>query len=257
MRFLRKGSLIQETMMLFRDWETTGSARDNFQKAKERNSFGAKTQGLLKEIVSTISSRFPDPAEVEPLIVLAKGEVSAEIWKACLHWYMASRDELYYRFVTEWLFSRYESGVQLLKPPDLEPFVRAITAGQIASGGNLSEYSITRTARDLLRFGADFGLLTSGSVRQFALYRLPDEAFIFLTHVLLERELSPQKAIYAPDWQIYLMSPSDVERELLRLHQFRKLHYEVAGSLIELRLHSSSPLEYAKEISQCLAGKID
>ncbi len=226
--------------MLFRDWEAAESARDNFQKAKERNSFGARTQGLLKEIVSTISSRFPDPAEVEPLIVLAKGEVGPEIWKACLHWYMASRDELYYRFVTEWLFSRYESGTNLLKPPDLEPFVRAMTAG-----------------RDLLRFGADFGLLTSGSVRQFALYRLPDEAFIFLTHVLLERELSPQKVINAPDWRICLMSPSDVERELLRLHQFRKLHYEVAGSLIELRLPSSSPLEYAKEISQCLAGKID
>lgn len=243
--------------MLFRDWEITGSARDNFQKAKEHNSFGARTQGMLNEIVRTISSRFPDPAEVEPLIVLAKGEAGSEIWKACLHWYMASRDELYYRFATEWLFSRYVSGVHLLKPPDLEPFVKEITAGQIASGGNLSEYSVTRTARDLLRFGADFGLLTSGNIRQFALYRLPDEAFIFLTQVLLEREVNPQRAINAPDWRIYMMSPSDVERELFRLHQFRRLHYEVAGSIVELRLPSSSPIEYAKEISQCLTGKID
>jgi hypothetical protein len=257
MRFLRKGSLIQETMILFREWDMTRSARDNFQQAKERNSFGARTQGMLNEIVRTISSRFPYPVEVEPLIVLAKGEVGAEIWKACLHWYVANRDELYYRFATEWLFSRYESGADLLKPPDLEPFVREITAGQIASGGNLSEYSITRTARDLLRFGADFGLLTSGNVRQFALHRPPDKAFIFMMQVLLERELNPHKAINAPDWRIYLMSPSNVERELLRLHQFRKLHYQVAGSLVELRLPSSSPLEYAKEISQCLAGKID
>ena len=35
---------------------------------------------------------------------------------------------------------------------------------------------------------------------------------------------------------MFLMRPSDVERELLRLHQFRKLHYEVAGSLVQLSL---------------------
>ena len=35
---------------------------------------------------------------------------------------------------------------------------------------------------------------------------------------------------------MYLMASEDVERELLRLHQFRKLHYEVAGSLARLEL---------------------
>ena len=32
------------------------------------------------------------------------------------------------------------------------------------------------------------------------------------------------------------MDADDVERELLRLHQFRRLHYEVAGSLAQLDL---------------------
>ena len=35
---------------------------------------------------------------------------------------------------------------------------------------------------------------------------------------------------------MFLMDMSDVERDLLRLHQFRKLHYEVAGSLAQLKL---------------------
>ena len=43
------------------------------------------------------------------------------------------------------------------------------------------------------------------------------------------------------------MSVRDVEAELLRLHQFRKLHYQVAGSVAELTLPSGSPLEYAQE----------
>lgn len=250
LRLLRKGSLIQETRILFREWESTKSARENYQQAREQNWLGARTQGMLKEMVATISSRFPDPAECAPLLVLAKSSVSSEIWQACLHWYVANRDELYYRFVTEWLFTQYEAGTYLLKPQDVVPFVTKITSGQIASGGTLSEYGLIRTARDMLRMSKDFGLLATGSTRRFALYHLPDEAFIFLMQVLLERERNPQKAIHAPDWQIYLMSAADIERELLRLHQFRKLHYEVAGSLIELKLPCASALECAKEISQ-------
>lgn len=234
---------------MFREWKSTKSARENYQQAREQNWLGAKTQGMLKEMVATISTRFPNPSDCEPLLVLAKGMASPEIWQACLHWYVANRDEFYYRFVTEWLTLKYEAGTYLLKPQDVVPFVTKITAGQIASGGTLSEYSVIRTARDMLRMSADFGLLTSGSTRQFALYHLPDDGFIFLMQVLLERELNPQKAIHAPDWQIYLMTAADVERELLRLHQFRKLHYEVAGSLIELKLPYASGLECAKGMS--------
>ena len=47
------------------------------------------------------------------------------------------------------------------------------------------------------------------------------------------------------DWQ-FLMSPSDVERELLRLHQFRKLDYQIAGSIIQLTLPYANACEYAR-----------
>ena len=45
---------------------------------------------------------------------------------------------------------------------------------------------------------------------------------------------------------MYLMDASDVERELLRLHQFRKVRYEVAGSLAQLKLPHASSVQYAK-----------
>ena len=44
------------------------------------------------------------------------------------------------------------------------------------------------------------------------------------------------------------MDASDVERELLRLHQFRKVHYEVAGSLAQLKLPCGSSLDYVREL---------
>jgi hypothetical protein len=47
---------------------------------------------------------------------------------------------------------------------------------------------------------------------------------------------------------MYLVDSTDVEREILRLHQFRKLHYEVAGSLAQLKLPYNSSADYAREI---------
>jgi hypothetical protein len=44
------------------------------------------------------------------------------------------------------------------------------------------------------------------------------------------------------------MHPADVERELLRLHQFRKLDYQIAGSLVQLSLPCASAREYAERM---------
>jgi hypothetical protein len=42
------------------------------------------------------------------------------------------------------------------------------------------------------------------------------------------------------------MRPSDVDRELLRLHQFRRLDYQVAGSLVQLKLPCAGASQYAE-----------
>jgi hypothetical protein len=54
--------------------------------------------------------------------------------------------------------------------------------------------------------------------------------------------------VTAPDWRMFLMRPADVEREILRLHQFRKLDYQVAGSLVQLSLPCESAVEYAQRM---------
>ena len=47
---------------------------------------------------------------------------------------------------------------------------------------------------------------------------------------------------------MFLMTPGDVERELLLLHQYRKLDYQVAGSIIELTLPCANACEYAERM---------
>jgi hypothetical protein len=99
-----------------------------------------------------------------------------------------------------------------------------------------------------LRIGVDFGFLTGTQSREFASYHLPEQSFIYLLHAMMDREANARRIIDADDWHMFLMDAADVERELLRLHQFRKLHYEVAGSLAQIKLPAASATDYVREI---------
>ncbi len=56
-RLIRKGALIEETYNAFREWDLSKSIRDNLQTIREGNLIGAKSDGWLKEVLATISSR--------------------------------------------------------------------------------------------------------------------------------------------------------------------------------------------------------
>ena len=55
--------------------------------------------------------------------------------------------------------------------------------------------------------------------------------------------------IESEDWHMYLLDAGDVERELFRLHQFRKLDYQVAGSLAQIKLPCATAAEYARGLA--------
>jgi hypothetical protein len=52
-----------------------------------------------------------------------------------------------------------------------------------------------------------------------------------------------------PEWRLFLMTPGQVEREVLNLHQFQKLEYHAAGSLTQLRLPYSTATEFVQRLS--------
>ena len=94
----------------------------------------------------------------------------------------------------------------------------------------------------------DFGLLRGSVVKGIRGYHLPERSFLYLLHALRKRSKARARSSHAPDWRMFLMRPSDVEHELLRLHQFRKLDYQVAGSLVQLTLPCASSREYAERM---------
>ncbi|MEI7768437.1 MAG: hypothetical protein WCI67_00535 [Chloroflexales bacterium] len=247
-RFTRKGALIPETYAAARSWNPQLGVDANLVRIRQENLIGAKSSAWLKDVVVTLAARFRQGGGLLPLVTLAQGGYPIERWRDGLLWHLGAQGALWYAFLTEWLFPAYTDGVIQMRANDVVPFVLAQTKGLAADGQGLTTYGQTRTARDLLLMADAFGLLQGRVVKAFAGYQLDDAGFLYVLHALAEREAHPQRIIEAPEWRMYLMRPADVEHVLLRLHQFQRVEYQAAGSIIHLRLPYRSLLAYAESL---------
>jgi hypothetical protein len=242
-----KGALIEETYVVFQHWDFARSYTDNLRRMQETNLIGATSAHWAREVAKALHRRFDPEGRDRPLVELAKG-CECAVWTPLLLWHM-TRDEFLVRdFLIHWLYPQYVQGAYRLHTADVVPYLQSLsTHKEITWSGRWTAATTARVASGLLRIAADFGLLTGTGAREFASYHLPESSFLYLLHAMVEVEPNARRLIEAEDWHMYLMDAADVERELLRLHQFRKVHYEVAGSLAQLTLPSGSTADYARE----------
>lgn len=243
-----KGSMIEESFAYLSQWEFGRPKDENLDRFRLDNFIGARTQKWLRDVAFVMSRRFEPEGRDRPLALLAKAGCDLDVWKPLLLWHI-TRDEFLLRdFLVGWLFPAYEAGTYRVRPEDL----RAHLLGVGKRGGVIehawSETTLRRVAVGLIRIAADFGLLRDAKVKELASYHLPEPSFLYLLHAMRDAEPSPRRVIESANWRMYFMRPADVERELFRLHQFRKVGYEVAGSLVELRLPCASSREYAERM---------
>jgi hypothetical protein len=243
---LIKGTMIDETYAVFSGWDFSRTKRDNLDRLRAENYIGASSATWLRDVAFVLNRRYEPEGRDRAVVLLAKAHVPLDEWKPLLLWHM-TRDEFLVRdFLVNWLFNAHEAGAYRLRPEELHEYLRTLD-----KHGGLVEHAwtdstIRHAAPALLKAAADFGLLRGRRVKEFTGYHLPERSFLYVLHALRDTGLSAQRLIRSPEWRMFLMRPADVERELLRLHQFKKVHYEVAGSIIQLALPSGTALEYAE-----------
>jgi hypothetical protein len=244
-----KGSLIDETYSVFRSWDYGLSKLENLRRAREENRMGATSANWALNVAKVINRRFDPDGRDRPLVELAKSGCDREVWKPLMLYHM-TRDEFLVRdFFLNWLYPQFTEGAYRLRAGDVFPYLQALTKKKgIEWSGNWRDSTLKRVGSGLLRIAVDFGLLKGAQTREFASYHLPEESFLYLLHSMMDAEANARRVIDAEDWRMYLMDSADVERELLRLHQYRRLHYEVAGSLAQIKLPAPSAAEYAREL---------
>jgi len=242
-RLLRKGALVQETYRLFQGWRDDATFQVNF----DRDFSGALgTLAWQREVKATLSARFGDFANARPLLVLARGGLQLDSWVQCYSVWLAIHEPLFRDFICEWLYPEYAVGRYCVRTEDV---VHHLAKAWNAAGKahRLSEYGLLRTARDLLRMARDLRILEGkGPAKTFASIHINDDVALFVCHLITECEGTPSKVPASNLWRLFLMSAERVHEMLLRLHQFRRVEYHVAGSLVQLSLPCSNPSEYAE-----------
>ncbi len=244
-----KGTMIDETYAVFAAWDFSRTKRENLDRLREENYIGAASTTWLRDVAKVLNRRYDPAGRDRALVVLAQGQCALEEWKPILLWHM-TRDEFLLRdFLENWLFPLYDAGVYRVRPEELDDYLRNLT-----KRGGITEHAWTdatrqRVAAGLLRAAVDFGLLKGSSHREFAGYHLPDRSFVYLLHAFRDTGLSPQRVIASAEWRVFLTRPAEVEREILRLHQFQRLHYEAAGSIVQLSLPNKTALEFAEAMT--------
>lgn len=245
-RLVRKGALIEETYNLFKNWKDEMSFDQNFDHIFT-GSF--RSEAWKKEIHSTLHRRFRNLKTAKSLIVLARNGYDISDWKYCLHFFVAMHETLYRLFLETWLYPEYQSGRLSLRTEDAVQHVLAVWKSNNPGTVSLSEYGAIRTARDLLRMARDFGLLEGeGSTKTFSSVHLSDELILYFCHIISSEEHSASRVLTSDLWKLILLSQDQVHAHLLRLHQYRRLDYHVAGSIVELALPYASACEYAEKM---------
>ena len=234
-----KGSLLPETYEVFRRWDLGRSRKENLDEVREGAWLTGGTANWRRDVAKVLNRRFDPDGRDRNLVSLAQAECPRSDWDPLVLWHITRDEYLLRDFLTGWLWREYQEGTFRLRPADVVPYLEGLAKqGKTQDGKPWSESTRSRVASGLLQMAADFGLLSGGSVREFRSPHLSDHTFLYLAHELLAGMGGARRALDAPDWHMYLMDTARVEEELLRLHQFRKVRFERAGSLVELELQA-------------------
>lgn len=245
---LIKGAMIDETYAVFASWDFGSSKKANLDRLRRENFIGARTSAWLRDFIFVLNRRFDPDLRDRALVQLAQSACPLDEWKPILLWHI-TRDEFLFRdFLINWLFPAFGAGTYRVRPEDVYGHIRSVGL----RGGKIehtwSDTTLNRAASALLKMSVDFGLLRGSAVKEFAGYHVPERSFLYLIYAIREHTQSPRKVLGSEEWRMFLMQPSDVERELLHLHQYRKVDYQIAGSIIQLTLPCANASEYAERM---------
>lgn len=244
---IKMGTLIDESYAVFTSWDFSASRYENLKRVRDEGIIGAVSASWALDVTKVLNRRFDPDGRDRPLVELAQAGLERETWDPLLLWHM-TRDEFLVRdFLVGWLYPRYVEGAYRLDAGEVATYLGSLVGRDgIEWSGAWTASTTHRVASGLLRMAADFGLVKGGVAKHFASYHLPEPSFLYILHAIAETETNVDKIIASPDWRMYLLAPDDVERQIVHLHQYRRLHYEVAGSLVQLTLPFRTAAEFAR-----------
>ena len=161
------------------------------------------------------------------------------------YWITARAEPILYDFVTGELFARLGAADREVRIDEVLTWIE----GRLRHAGKRWTPAVRRkVARGVLAALRDFGLLEGASRKRLAAFHLAPEAFALIAFLVRGMGAEGGRLLAHPDWRLFLLSETAVERLLLECHQRHWLRYQVAGAIHRVEFPEMSFEEYAHEL---------
>jgi hypothetical protein len=220
-RLQKGGALFDDMRQLVRLWgETSADAvRENSVRS---NILNKGTRVRLQDIYRrTFLPRFVDgpiPNAWKFARPIEDANAPVQIVRPVYYWISARGEPLMADFCREFIFPRQaivRSGIG----------TEEVLAWLREKGCPWSQTVATKVARGLLAALRDFGILEGRARKRLSGSVIPVPGFSYLARCLRETGAVSRTLLTHPDWQLFLLTPSDVEHLFLSAHQEQLLEY--------------------------------
>ncbi len=165
----------------------------------------------------------------------ARGEPTDPHFIGLLYVHYARRDRLAYDFVTESLWTRWNTRQLKVKPNDVLDFLanHPIHSEPAARWTDTGRRKLVRNTLSSLR---DFGLLHGSRRKMLQRPVVAPEVALHLVHLLYGERLRGRSLLEATDWRLFLWDMEDAVRALGQLAQRGALRFERSGRTVILEI---------------------
>jgi len=243
-----RGALVDETYSIFAAWDPSVSQRENLARVRKGTVITCSSYSRLADITDAFGCHYEPGGRDRALFQLVRRGLPMHEFKPILLWHMARSDLLVQDFIENWLYPNVAERHRNVCVRDVETYLESL---QDRFGEKKKPWSISttnRTAAGLVKLAADFGLLRGKVHKQRVIFDMPEQSFLYILHAIHDDVQSTLRTVKSSNWRLFLMDSVEIEHRILRLHQFRKLDYQVAGSIAQLALPCASACEYAERM---------
>lgn len=221
---------------------------ENLRRAREENIFGKASRSRVEDILQIFRQRYlVEEPVTQALVTLVRTGISNEILDRILFFHATRSDALLHDAVTELLLNRFRQGRLDISTADAQLWVQAQAKAGMTQG-HWSEDTAERIAQGLLSTLRDFGLLQGTTRKKITSVLLPTQSFAYIAFYLQQQQPSGRLLLEDPEWQLFFLSRSAVERFFVEAQQQHLLIYHAAGSVVRITFPAENLPEYAHVI---------
>jgi Putative inner membrane protein (DUF1819) len=230
----RGGALLADTKRFLSNWDSGLDLAENMQRTLRENILAKRSRAQTQEVLYQIRNRyFADESVGRGLVALAREPELRETLERLLYYLTACADPVIYDTVTEFLQLRYATGFAAVSPVAMREQVQEwVTEGRTHVPWNAE--TTERVAQGLLATLRDFGVMTGVQNKQITPPYLPDAAFALIAFLISKTTRSGEKTVMHPDWRLFFLDRSTVERFFVTAHQLHYLTYAAAGNVVRI-----------------------